>query len=349
MVHKRDDHYLVDGEEFDNFAEFVNSEHTLYGYKNALLIFLSTAKIDINEFLKIAKEDAERCNNILWGFVLEQKQRVKNNEIQAGTLRNYLKGIKLLLDVNDIETVKWLNLRKILPPNRRFGQDRTPTLEEIRKVYNIGDLRLKCFISMTVSSGVRAGAWEFLDVKHITPIQEGDKVVAAKMNVYAGEPDEYLTFISPEAYQDYKNYLEYREKHGEKIFDDTPIIRNHFGKRGSTVEVKVENVKRLAMQGLYAMITHAYWSAGMRLEKKKRHEFKAEHGFRKYFKTQCEQVMKPINVETLLGHSTGIRDNDYRPTEKILLEDYLKVIPFLTISEVEEVKRNFETELKEEK
>jgi hypothetical protein len=42
--------------------------------------------------------------------------------------------------------------------------------------------------------------------------------------------------------------------------------------------------------------------------------------------------MKPINIETLMGHSTGISDSYYRPTEQDLLEDYLKVIDVLTIS-----------------
>ena len=41
--------------------------------------------------------------------------------------------------------------------------------------------------------------------------------------------------------------------------------------------------------------------------------------------------MKPINVETMMGHSTGISDSYYRPTENELLEDYLKVIDHLTI------------------
>jgi hypothetical protein len=41
--------------------------------------------------------------------------------------------------------------------------------------------------------------------------------------------------------------------------------------------------------------------------------------------------MKPINVETLMGHSTGISDSYYRPTESELLEDYLKVVDHLTI------------------
>jgi len=40
-----------------------------------------------------------------------------------------------------------------------------------------------------------------------------------------------------------------------------------------------------------------------------------------------------------MGHSTGISESYYRPTEKELLEDYLKAVPLLTISEAEEVRR----------
>jgi len=41
--------------------------------------------------------------------------------------------------------------------------------------------------------------------------------------------------------------------------------------------------------------------------------------------------MRPVNVETLMAHSTGIRDHYYSPTEHDLLKDYLKVVDNLTI------------------
>jgi integrase len=63
---------------------------------------------------------------------------------------------------------------------------------------------------------------------------------------------------------------------------------------------------------------------GIRKDKKRRHEFSV-HGFRKYFKTKAEQSgMKPINVEILMGHSVGISDSYYRPTEAEIVQDYLK-------------------------
>jgi hypothetical protein len=42
--------------------------------------------------------------------------------------------------------------------------------------------------------------------------------------------------------------------------------------------------------------------------------------------------MKPINIEKLMNHSIGISNSYYKATENDLLEDYLKVVDFLTIS-----------------
>jgi hypothetical protein len=67
------------------------------------------------------------------------------------------------------------------------------------------------------------------------------------------------------------------------------------------------------------------FTVGIRNERKRRHDFSV-HGFRKFFKTKAE-----IGVETLMGHSTGISDSYYRPTENDLLDDYLKIVDHFTI------------------
>jgi len=42
--------------------------------------------------------------------------------------------------------------------------------------------------------------------------------------------------------------------------------------------------------------------------------------------------MKSINVEILMGHTIGVSNSYYKPTEKELLEDYLKAISVLKIN-----------------
>ena len=41
--------------------------------------------------------------------------------------------------------------------------------------------------------------------------------------------------------------------------------------------------------------------------------------------------MKPINVEISMGHDIGISSSYYKPTEREVLDDYVKAIPLLTI------------------
>ena len=95
----------------------------------------------------------------------------------------------------------------------------------------------------------------------------------------------------------------------------------------------------------------AIWAQGLRKELeagKKRHPFPTNHSLRKYFKTRCELAgMKPINIENLMGHSTGISDSYYRPTENDLLQDYLKCIDALTIQKDETILKEQVENLKE--
>jgi hypothetical protein len=95
--------------------------------------------------------------------------------------------------------------------------------------------------------------------------------------------------------------------------------------------------KKLKSTGIKRLIENALWAQRVRIKLesgKRRHEFQADHGFRKWFKTRCEIAgMRSINVEMLMGHSIGISDSYYRPMEDELLDDYLKVIPLLTITD----------------
>jgi hypothetical protein len=93
--------------------------------------------------------------------------------------------------------------------------------------------------------------------------------------------------------------------------------------------------KQLKPDGIKRLIERAIWAQGLRKKlapNKKRHEFQANHSYRKWFKTRCEMSgMKPINIEILMNHSVGISDSYYRATEQELFEDYLHAMEYLSI------------------
>lgn len=63
---------------------------------------------------------------------------------------------------------------------------------------------------------------------------------------------------------------------------------------------------------------------------------KLTHGFRKFFETRAQQIMKHNNIKILMGHSSsmGLSKNYSKPTEKEVLDDYLKTVDLLTFSTI---------------
>jgi integrase len=93
----------------------------------------------------------------------------------------------------------------------RAADDRAPTIEEIRRIIDYPDRRIKPVVYVMSSSGMRLEAWNYLRWSHIRPIERDGKIVAAKMIVYAGDPEEYFTFITPEAYQALASWMKFRK------------------------------------------------------------------------------------------------------------------------------------------
>ncbi len=329
----------LEGESIKPFLEAIKSPATSEVYQRRLATFLEYVGMDVDAFVAKCKGDSKWAQEVILKFLLNEKGRAARNEIVAGTVSNVKKPVRLLLDMNDVTGINWKKLSRMLPSVRRYALDRAPTIDELRLLISNAETRFQAIVLVMASSGIRIGAWAYLDWVDVEPVERDGNIVAAKLAVYRGEPEEYLTFISPEAYAKLKQYIELRESNGEKITRESPLIRDRWqpNPRGSPKGV-IDAPKRMQPRGVKTLFEGMLWKFGLRKEKKRRHEFSI-HSIRKFFKTRCEQVMRPINVETLMGHSTGISDSYYRPTEKELLDDYLKAVPLLTISEAEEVRR----------
>src|SRR4051812_3010651 len=280
-------------------------------------------------FLNKAKREGDGWvfNSVL-KFMQFQLDRANRKEITGSTVRNYLKSIKLFCEMADL-SIAWKKISRGLPRAKNYSDDRIPTIEEIRKLLEYPDRRLKAIIYTMASSGIRLGAWDYLRWGHVRPIEKDDKVVVAKIIVYAEEEDEYFSFISVEAYKELKSWMDYRSFSGEQVNEDSWLMRDLWDTGIMQGKGFVTKPNKLSQTGIKKLINRAIWAQGLRkkLENgKKRHPFQAIHCYRKWFKTRCEIAgMKPINIEKLLSHSIGIRNSYYRPTENELLEDYLKV------------------------
>ena len=125
------------------------------------------------EFVKRAKVDSNWAYNSFIRFISYQKQRVAKGDIVASTISNYYKGAKLFCEMNDL-IINWKKISRGIPHGRHAANDRAPTLEELRKLANYPDRRIKPIVALMVSTGIRIGAFDYMQWKHIIPIYGND-------------------------------------------------------------------------------------------------------------------------------------------------------------------------------
>jgi hypothetical protein len=275
-------------------------------------------------------------------FLDFHKERVRKKELAAGTLKNYYRSAKLFCEMNDL-TLNWKRISKGLPKAKNASNDRAPTIEEVRKLVEYPDRRIKPIVYCMASGGFRLGAWDYLQWKHVSPITDYEnakdrEAIAAKLIIYADEPEEYYTFITPEAYYALKDWMVFRSFYGETITGESWLMRDlwqttnlNYGARWGLAT----NPKKLQSIAVKRLLDRALWEQGIRHTLpvgKKRHEWKGAHGYRKFYKSRAEQVMKPANVETTMGHDLRTSESYWKPTEREILDDYVKAVPLLTIN-----------------
>ncbi len=84
-------------------------------------------------FAAQAKADPVFAFNSVVKFFQTKREQIDRKETAIGTVRNYVKSIKLFIDMSDVH-VPWAKIIRGLPRAKRFADDRTPTLQEICRI-----------------------------------------------------------------------------------------------------------------------------------------------------------------------------------------------------------------------
>jgi integrase len=184
--------------------------------------------------------------------------------------------------MNDV-ILNWKKLKKFIKSEKTDnginGKDRGYTHEEVQKILEFSDQRLKTAFLVLASTGIRIGALQLIRIGDLEKIED-----LYKVTVYTGDNEEYFTFCTPECAKEIDAYLDFRQRRGEKITQDSYLIVRKFSSK--------TNVKGKAFRGraLWATLEDCIGNSGLRnVDHKnpfKRKEIPVFHGFRKFYTKQ---------------------------------------------------------------
>jgi site-specific recombinase XerD len=305
---------------FDSYISSRRTPATREGYGRNIKLIAG----DPDAFLERAKADRRGTEDLLISKVAEMKGRVAPSTIGAR-----LAMLKSFFDYYEVQ-MNWKRVRSTAPRARLVALDRGPLLEEVRKALDVSQLREKVILLFMLSGGFRVGAFLTMDVGHVVRLPSG----VGRVRVYAGEPEEYSTFVSREAMDALDAYLEERRRRAfEKVGPGSPLVRDR--------EYQKSRLRHAATKTIAVDLYRIWVRSGVRTPGQKA-EFKLAHGLRKYFKTTfpasaCE-LHGQLDVEVLMGHFL----NYHKPTLQHLEEVYLRAEPSLTVSEELRLKKEIE-------
>ena len=192
-----------------NFIDTIHTDHTKIKYVQHLQEFLKFR--EYTDPTKLLKGN----NQLLESYIVQYIKSEKERNVSYSTLNSKFSAIKKFYIENDIESIRWHKIRKILGRKIKKNRDRIYTHQEIQKLLEYADHRMRLIILLLLSTGMRISA--------LTALQLHDLLYYKDENIYQFKiysndiKEEYITFCTPECSNAIQNYLEYRKSKGERL------------------------------------------------------------------------------------------------------------------------------------
>jgi len=325
----------------DLFEQSIKSEYTRVVYTTCLKKYFEFP--GSSKFINMT--DTRKIEDHITDFITSMKKEGKSFR----AIYNYVSAICKYYRMKRV-SLDTKHIREYLPEFKKSKKDRPYEYEEIRRLLDIADERMRTVILLLASTGMRIGAVPGLRLRNIEKVEIDAATSIYKIMVYEGFKEEYITFATPECTVAIDSYLKMRERYGEKLNTNSFVIREQFDIRDPFAISKCKEVKANTLTG--KLIDLAV-RAGIRqkevLEGKPhgtiRNDVPIAHGFRKFFTTQLVKSDVKSELRWLLeGHNLKANDPAYiRTQEEDLLEQYQKGIDNLTIDPANRLQRTVET------
>jgi integrase len=203
-------------EAYFNFVNSINSDVTRKNYEYCLSRFLKYCNLDLDSLLKLPQQV---LSNLIIRYLVSQKISRQYKTVIMATIRH-------ACEMNDV-VLNWKKLNKFnkteKTDNELNGKDRGYTHEEIQKILEFSDQRLKTAFLVLTSTGIRIGALQSLRIGDLERIDN-----LYKITVYRGDKEEYITFCTPECAKEIDAYLDFRKRRGENITSDSYLLVRKF-------------------------------------------------------------------------------------------------------------------------
>lgn len=347
------------------FAQGIPAEITRKKYTATLRLIMCEVFEDILEgsfedrvgqFVKHAKDDPNWARDVLLSLSWKLRERTEKPKddpdyLNPTSIKTYFKPLRKLLEMNSV-SVSWRRIQATYPEKDNILDTKGWTRDEISVMLRyVRNPMERVLVLVLASSGMRLGGLA-LKWGDLTPIYlkdgsltvdpgEGGEVACVALNVYAGSPQNYTAFATPEAYRAllewgraWAEHMKRQPKPGDDLFLATKILP-----RKASEPVIAQRLRRIAT------------AAGLRDQRDKkgtRFQVQLVHGFRKFFNKTCKEALSGdslaslIRTEYMMGHQGLVSlDQNYFKTSMLeMAAVYVKVVPDLTIDDADRLRHS---------
>jgi integrase/recombinase XerD len=264
-------------------ADKTGSDHTLLAYCKGLKTYcdwigknpdelIAEREMELESKDKNTKKHAE--NKLREFQVMLEKDR---GLAKSTVVFKYHAVVKSFYKYNDSAL--------ILPTPKYATKERMPhTVEEIKALMNVADVRERAIMMFLKDSGISREDVVTLKYKDIQAEYEAKKDVIHIRLVREKEQIEYDTFIGKNAIEYLRTYLDYRQRKGEKITKETPLLASLSG-------------EQLSPENLSTIFNRLSRKVGFKT---------SPHRFRKFFESHLGMSVPSLLVKKWMGHAIGV-------------------------------------------
>ena len=309
------------------FFAGIRTETTREIYDRYLRYFLNFVKIkEANGLLQLK-------DSYLQTMVEDYIIHLKGRGLRKSSIDGQISALELFFAMND-KVLNFKKIRKMSPIQLKIQGNGSYTTDDIKRMLeSTTSLRNKAIIHCLASLGCRPNAFcdPSLRLRHLREVRDGYYSVL----MYEGSIEEYTGYLTKEASNAVKMYLEERQKEGEVITPDSPLFRNLY-------RVVLSKAKPMTIKGIKSMMSEILKK--MRGKGKKRGERYAVAmigGFRHRYIEICAKNKLDVRLaERLVSHTpkSAPMDKHYVNINNIqdeLFGEFLKIEKDLTISSQE--------------